>query len=216
MPPSDSGVHELAEFAVEYANFSLFSERFFTYPILSSLLSQSLASVHTTWDDYVNQRGSHDSARLSTSRSARPQSSKIIEAGEIGDSALPSASFPSQSLALANTHFIFISLGRVALQTNQRGSHESARLSTSRSSRPQSSKRSITEGWDYLRCTGPEDDPGHQLDGWYCPRCLDEMSSSSSPSLSEIYKRYCDAVDFAKRLNQKYKRSQLGDDEVPF
>jgi len=89
MPPSDSGVHELAEFAVEYANFSLFSERFFTYPILSSLLSQSLASVHTTWDDYVNQRGSHDSARLSTSRSARPQSSKIIEAGDIGEKPVP-------------------------------------------------------------------------------------------------------------------------------
>jgi hypothetical protein len=47
MPPSDCGVHELAEYAnfslsdcgvhelAEYANFSLFSERFFTYPILS-------------------------------------------------------------------------------------------------------------------------------------------------------------------------------------
>src|SRR5262249_25564355 len=43
MPPSDCGVHEPAEFAIEYANFSLFSERFFTYPILSSFPSQSLA-----------------------------------------------------------------------------------------------------------------------------------------------------------------------------
>jgi hypothetical protein len=79
------------------------------------------------------------------------QSPKIVKAGEIGESALPSPSFPSQSLALANTHFIFMSLGRVALQTNQRGSHESARLSTSRSARPQSSK--IIEAGDIGECT---------------------------------------------------------------
>src|SRR5262249_18734773 len=45
------------------------------------------------------------------------QSPKIVKAAEIGESALPSPSFPSQSLALANTHFIFMSLGRVAEAT---------------------------------------------------------------------------------------------------
>src|SRR6516164_3935627 len=68
MPPSDSGVHELAEFAVEYANFSLFSERFFTYPILSSLLSQSLALAHTTRDNYLVGSLTSSSLRSSTNR----------------------------------------------------------------------------------------------------------------------------------------------------
>jgi hypothetical protein len=49
-----------------------------------------LALAHTPWDNYANKRGSHDSARPSTSRTARPQSSKIIEAGDIGESALQS------------------------------------------------------------------------------------------------------------------------------
>jgi len=43
MPPSDCGVHELAEFAIEYANFSLFSERFFTYPILMQFVWSLIA-----------------------------------------------------------------------------------------------------------------------------------------------------------------------------
>ena len=46
MPPSDCGVHELAEFAIEYANFSLFSERFFTYPILMQFVWSLLCFVH--------------------------------------------------------------------------------------------------------------------------------------------------------------------------
>ena len=47
MPTSGCGVHELSEFVIEYANFSLFSEHFFTYPILSSFPSQSLAFANT-------------------------------------------------------------------------------------------------------------------------------------------------------------------------
>jgi len=50
MPPSDCGViHQIAEFVIEYANFRLFSERFFTYPIPSSFPSQSLALADTQY-----------------------------------------------------------------------------------------------------------------------------------------------------------------------